>query len=178
MNTQEKASESTFLDRNLSKRYHITVALILAVVIVYIMITGTPPTVRLWSSIFRPGFTRMLATTSPSHVEEVLTPEYQILDRYLRVLSFVAMYAFLRALYPQPDAENAFHAYLRRNTVRNALARASVVLLFAAWARLSKGAGFPYLYGAIPFILAGLYMVYDIVHFRRTYEPQDEDPVA
>ena len=178
MDTQEKSTKSTFLDRSLSKRYHITVALILAVVIVYIMGSGTQPTGRLWSSAFRPGFTRMLATTSPSHVEEILAPEYQILDRYLKVLSFVAVYALLRGLYPKPDGENAFQKYLRRNSVRNALARASVVLLFTAWERLGKGAGFPYFYGGIPFILAGLYMVYDIVHFRRTQNAQEETPTA
>lgn len=178
MDTQNESKKATFLDRRLSKRYYVTVALILAVIIVRIMIAGTPPTVRLWSSIFRPGFTRFLATTSETRVEEVLAPEYHIFDRYLRVLSFLAVYAVLRGLYPEPDGENAFQKYLRRNSVRNALARASVVLLFTAWERLGKGAGFPYFYGGIPFILAGLYMVYDIVHFRRTYKPQEETPTA
>lgn len=179
MDTQTKASKSKFLDRPLTKQFNLTVALIALAILLIILIVDKANFIHLWSSAFRPGFTRMRATTSPGHVEEVLAPEYRVLNLYLIMLASIAFHFAKQAFSPrrEPD-DDTVQIFLHRNTVRSALFGICLSLLFASLYRRSQGAGFPYFYGAVPFILAGFYVVYDIVHFRRTYKPQDEDPVA
>lgn len=179
MNTQEKSSKSTFLDRTLTKQFYLTVALIALAILLIILIVDKANFIRLWSSAFRPGFTRMLATTSPSHVEEALAPEYRVLNLYLIMLASIAFHFAKRAFSPrrEPD-DDMVQIFLNRNTLRSAIFGICLSLLFAALYRRNQGAGFPYFYGGIPFILAGLYMVYDIVHFRRMQKVQEETPTA
>lgn len=101
MDTQEKSSKSTFLDRPLTKQFDLTVALIALAILLIILIVDKANFIRLWSSAFRPGFTRMLATTSPSHVEEVLAPEYRVLNLYLIMLASIAFHFAKQAFSPR-----------------------------------------------------------------------------
>lgn len=179
MNTQEKTSKSTFLDRRLTKQFDLTVALIALAILLIILIADKAHFIRLWSSAFRPGFTRMLATTSQSHVEEVLAPERRVLNLYLLMLASIAFHFAKQAFSPRREpGDDTVQIFLNRNTVRGAIFGFCLSLALAALYRRSQGAGFPYFYGGIPFILAGLYMVYDIVHFRRTQKVQEETPAA